>query len=121
MCRLKIVFLVSVLFLSGCATSEYSSGRDFSGENVPQIAKGETTAQQVVSLFGEPYSKTVTSSTDEVWTYMYVTGSAKVQSYIVSAKVRSTSQSKMLSIILTNGKVSNFTYTNGQPTSINVN
>ena len=67
--------------LSGCATSSggYSVGRDFNSSAVSQIVKGETTKDDIVRMFGEPFSKTVISENEEKWMYVYDAGTVKVQ------------------------------------------
>ena len=66
---MKIRFIALVTFLNlslvGCATSTYSVGKPFPSENVSQIVKGKTTSQDLIRLFGEPFTKTVLSATDE--------------------------------------------------------
>jgi len=60
---MKIRFIALVTFLNlslvGCATSTYSVGKPFPSENVSQIVKGKTTSQDLIRLFGEPFTKTV--------------------------------------------------------------
>jgi hypothetical protein len=111
-----------VLSLSGCATSSYSVGKNFSSTNVSQIIKGKTTGEEIVTLFGEPYSKTVISSTDQKWIYMHSEGTTKAQSYIVTMDVKTTGKQKMLDILITDGVVANFAFTEGQnPYTMQVN
>ena len=50
--------------LTGCATSNYTVGRDFSSASVAQIQKGKTTTSEVVALFGEPFAKSAVSETE---------------------------------------------------------
>jgi hypothetical protein len=119
---LTILLSVSMLFLSGCATSSYSIGKDFSSEKVQEIVKGETTSEELTKMFGEPYSKTVISSTDEKWIYMYTKSESKAQSFIVTMNVKTTSAQKTLDVLITNGVVTNFVYTEGEnPHAIQVN
>jgi hypothetical protein len=44
------VVISSCLFLAGCATSNYSVGREFPVENVDKIVKGQTTAGELIQL-----------------------------------------------------------------------
>ena len=105
--------LVVVLFVSGCATSSYSVGRDFPSQNVSKIVKGKTTSTELVRLFGEPSFKTVISATEEKWIYTHSSGTASAQSYVFTTKVQTTGQQKMLDILLKNGVVTNFAFTEG--------
>jgi hypothetical protein len=122
--KLRLITIVSliILSLSGCATSSYSVGKSFPSENVSQIVKGKTTSEEMVSLFGEPYTKTVISATDEKWVYMHSEGTAKAQSYIVTMDVKTTGTQKMLDVLITDGVVANFAFTEGQnPYTMQVN
>jgi outer membrane protein assembly factor BamE (lipoprotein component of BamABCDE complex) len=122
--KFRLITMVSlvVLSLSGCATSSYSVGKNFSSTNVSQIIKGKTTGEEIVTLFGEPYSKTVISSTDQKWIYMHSEGTTKAQSYIVTMDVKTTGKQKMLDILITDGVVANFAFTEGQnPYTMQVN
>jgi hypothetical protein len=122
--KFRLITIVSliILSLSGCATSSYSVGKSFPSENVSQIVKGKTTSEEMVSLFGEPYTKTVISATDEKWVYMHSEGTAKAQSYIVTMDVKTTGTQKMLDVLITDGVVANFAFTEGQnPYTMQVN
>jgi len=107
---LGLVFLVSV---AGCATSSYSVGRDFSSQDVSKIVKGKTTSADLVQLFGEPFTKTVISETEEKWIYTHASGTATAQSYVVTMKVESKGNQKTLDVLLKNGIVTNFAFTEG--------
>jgi hypothetical protein len=100
-----------IFLLVGCATSSFKVGNDFSSANVSKIVKGKTTSNEMISLFGEPFTKSVISATDEKWIYMYSNGTAKAQSYIVTMKVETTGTQKTLDVLITDGVVSNFAYT----------
>lgn len=104
---------VVLMFAAGCATSSYTYGRDFPGENVKQIVKGKTTSAELVRIFGEPFSKHVMSETEEKWIYTYSSGTASAQSYVISTKVQTTGQQKMLDVLIKNGVVANFAFNEG--------
>lgn len=110
-----VLFVIVAISLTaaGCATSSYSVGRDFSTENVNKILKGKTTGNDLLQMFGEPFSKTVLSETEEKWLYTYSSGTASAQSYVFTMKVESTGRQKTLDILLKNGVVTNFTFTDG--------
>lgn len=105
--------LVLTLMLSGCATSHYTSGRDFPSANVPSIIKGKTTANDLKMLFGEPFAKSPVNETDEKWIYTYANGSAHAQSYVVTMKVTTTGTQKTLDVLMRNDTVINYTFTEG--------
>ncbi|MCK4828373.1 hypothetical protein KA005_72255 [bacterium] len=118
---LTAILLSIFVVLSGCATSSYSTGRDFDSSSVNQIIKGETTRADLLQMLGRPFSKTVMSENEEKWIYMYSSGTAKAQSYFFTMKVESTGRQKMLDILLRDGIVTNYTYNEGlMPGSLNV-
>lgn len=110
----KLVTAVLMSFvLSGCATSHYTTGRDFPSESVPKIVKGVTKANELKILFGEPFAKSPVNETDEKWIYSYAKGSAHAQSYVVTMRVTSTGTQKTLDVLLRNDTVINYTFTEG--------
>ncbi|WP_226684830.1 hypothetical protein [Shewanella indica] len=120
----RLIALASMitLGLSGCATSSYTVGRDFMSTNISQIVKGKTTSSELVALVGEPYTKTVLSETDEKWIYMYSAGTAKAQSYVFSMDVQTTGTQKTLDVLISEGVVVNYAYTEGAlPYSVQMN
>jgi hypothetical protein len=120
--RALTAILVSIFFvLVGCATSSYSTGKDFDSSLVNQIVKAKTTKADLLQMFGQPFSKTVISENEEKWIYMYSSGTVKAQSYVLTMKVESTGQQKMLDILLRDGIVVNYTYNEGpMPGSLSV-
>jgi outer membrane protein assembly factor BamE (lipoprotein component of BamABCDE complex) len=119
----KYIFYILIVFaVSGCATSNFTAGRDFNIENVKEIVKGETTTDDLLSLFGEPYSKTVMSNTDEKWFYFYTNTTSKATSYIVSMDVETSGTQKALDVLISEGTVSNYTFNDGKtPYTMKVN
>jgi len=116
-----IVALIMFLVLSGCATSNYSIGKEFSSDNVTNIKRGQTTTAQLLEWFGEPFSKTVISGTDEKWIYMYSSGTATASSGLLSMKMESKGTQKTLDILISNGVVVNYAFTEGSgPYNYNV-
>jgi len=107
--------------LVGCASGNYSVGNDFSAEQVTQIVKGETTTDELVAWFGQPYSKVVISESETKWMYIHTKGSAKMQSYLVTAKYTSSGTQKMLDVLVKNNIVTNYTFTSGPIPGVNVN
>ncbi len=113
---------LSVFILSGCATSTYSVGTDFPIERASEIEKGKTTSEQLAQMFGQPYSKSVVSESQEKWLYFYSAGTSKAQSYIVTMDVKTTGSQKTLDVLVKDGVVANYTVTQSQtPTTIKVN
>jgi len=120
---LKTILIVVTLslFVAGCAQSSYTVGNNFATENIKQIIKGETTAKELTTLFGQPYSKYVLSENQTKWMYIYNEGTAKAQSYLFTAKIESSGTQKVLDVLLTDDVVTNYTFTEGAMPGINVN
>ena len=109
-----LAILAMSLALYGCATSHYTSGRDFPSENVASIVKGKTTTAELRTLFGDPFAKSAVNDTDEKWVYTYAYGSAHAQSYIVTMKVTTSGTQKTLDVLIRDDIVINFTFNEGQ-------
>jgi len=107
------ITVTALLVLTGCATSSYTYGNNFASENVSKIVKGKTTKQEIVTMFGQPFLKSVISKTGEKWVYSYSSGTASAQSYLVTTTVETTGTQKMLDILIENGIVENYTFTEG--------
>ncbi|MNP32969.1 hypothetical protein D3C76_1261770 [compost metagenome] len=99
--------------LGACATSHYTAGRDFPSASVSSITKGKTTTTELKALFGEPYTKSAVSETDEKWIYTYTSGSAHAQSYVVTMKVSTTGTQKTLDVLIRDEVVINYTFSEG--------
>ena len=112
--RKALAVLAVSLAVYGCATSHYTSGRDFPSENVASIVKGKTTTAELKALFGDPFAKSAVTDTDEKWVYTYANCSAHAQSYIVTMKVTTTGTQKTLDVLIRNDTVINFTFNEGQ-------
>lgn len=111
---LNLVIIALFIFaLNGCATSSYSVGKDFSTESVSKIEKGKTTSSDLLAMFGQPFSKSVISENQEKWLYTYASGIAKAQSYVVTMKAETNGTQKTLDILLKDGVVTNYTFTEG--------
>ena len=106
--------LCAAMLLAGCASSSYNYGKNFETQNISKIQKGQTTSKDLVSMFGEPFVKTVVSTNEEKWMYIYTKGTAKAQNYIVTMKVNATGEQKTLDVLLKDGVVVNYTYNEGQ-------
>jgi hypothetical protein len=102
------------LAVVGCALSYHRSddndGFDFSSGNVNKIIKGKTTANELIQLFGGPLSKSEVSENEEEWKYSYSTSIKIEEKYFLTDEVQSTGHHKTLDILLKNGTVTSFTY-----------
>lgn len=109
---MKKMFLIALTCATlGCATANYTTGRDFSTATISKIEKGKTTADELVVLMGQPFTKVVASANEEKWTYTYINSSSSAQSYIVPTKVETTGIQKVLDVLVRDGVVINFAYT----------
>ena len=114
---MKLTIFTSIIALliliSGCASTSYSVGKSFSSESVAKIIKGKTTSAQLVQLFGEPFTKSVISANEEKWIYMHSSGTSSAQSYVFTMDVKTTGTQKTLDILLKDGVVINYAFTEG--------
>lgn len=119
---LAALLILTISIVSGCATSNVTAGRDFSSANVAKIVKGKTTVDEMTQMFGQPFTKVVLSQTEEKWMYFYNQTASTAQNYVVSMSVKTASHQKTLDVLITNGVVSNYTFTEGEnPSVVNVN
>lgn len=120
---MKLVGLFSlILLLAGCATSTYKTGNEFASDNVKKIEKGVTTENQLVQLIGQPFMKTVLSENEQKWIYSHTVANAKATNYVFSMQVESTGTTKTLDVLLRDGVVINYAYTESDlPGSVKVN
>jgi hypothetical protein len=108
------------ILTTGCATTSYSFGKPFSSSNVKKIVKGKTTNTDLVKLFGQPFSKTVISATEEKWIYTHSSGTSTAQSYLVTMDIKTTGTQKTLDILLNKDIVVNFAFTEGPTPTYNI-
>lgn len=108
----KFAILVPLLCLVmlGCTYSnQYESGSQISVENVNRIVKGKTTEAELISMFGQPFSKTVISATETKWIYTHNAVSASAQAFTM--KTTSNAEMTTLDILLKDDIVVNYAYT----------
>lgn len=112
----KLVLLPLLLAsLVGCANS-YTVGNDFPEQNVSKISDGQTSSNELVSLFGEPYSKMAISETQERWLYMLSSGQTDAQkegSLIDDVIEPAEHKHKMLSVLVSGDVVISHKFVDG--------
>jgi len=57
-----------VLILSSCLTTATTTGRPIDESNLPKIVKGQTTIEEIISMFGAP---TATTAMEDSTIYIY--------------------------------------------------
>jgi hypothetical protein len=109
------VVAFSLLAVVGCTLAfhrtTYNDGFDFPSENVNKIMIGKTTGDELIQMFGGPLAKIEVSEDEEEWKYSSSTGTEIVVKGFLTDKEQSTGQHKTLDIMLKNGTVTDFTYT----------
>ena len=103
----SIGWMLCVLFLIGCVSVPIQQGSDFDETKVSQIVKGQTTTEEIVSWFGQPFSKNTLSETQQKWIYSSTQG--EVTGGMLSTHART--KTKTLDLLITEGVVVNFAYT----------
>lgn len=66
-----IAFLLVLLMSCATGSSSIITGKDFDATYVDKVQQGKTKKDELVSMYGQPFSRSVQGST-EVWTYMYM-------------------------------------------------
>jgi len=105
-------WLLCGVFLTGCYTAPIRHGSEFDVTNVNYIVKGETTKAQLITWFGQPFSKNTISENEEKWIYTYTQGVAK--SGVLSTDVDM--QTNVLDLYLREDVVINYTYNEREDT-----
>jgi len=108
--RIKL-FIVFVIFtFVSCASSTFVSGTDFDLSKADKIIKGKSTKEEVISLFGQPFNKSMINSA-EIWTYQYMKSTGRATSIIIATNVTSHVDYKSLTISFdSNGVVQSTMY-----------
>lgn len=118
-----IIALVSV-FLASCASS--IQGMKIDSAQVNQIQKAKTTEAEVIKMFGKPFQVTTTGNQKNLfYTYMETSGSIGFKGILLtiftlgtySPPVNTTTESNSLNVIIENGIVKDFTYSEGSQKS----
>lgn len=105
--------VLAALLLTGCTST---GTQNFDEDKVAQIKKGVTTEQDLVSIFGPPQNRSVDSSGQVTMTWVYAEYHMNAVSFIPIAGGLMTGgkgTSKALSVTLADGKVKDFTFSNG--------
>ncbi|WP_159565909.1 hypothetical protein [Budvicia diplopodorum] len=107
----KLLLVVAcVSAISGCVyRSTVQAGKDFDHNQISKIVKGETTEGQLASLFGQPVKKEVVSGNEVKWIYEKVESTAAVRMF--SAKPKVDTKRKALEVLIKDGKVINYAFT----------
>jgi len=117
MFRTGVVMLL-LIAVSGCA----SVGKEIQAEKIGQIKKGITTEQEVLTLLGNPMTKTMSSDGKIIMLYQYAKVKNRTANFIPVANLLVSGmdmRTQMLTIIIDQkGKVENFT-SNDSHTDIN--
>jgi len=80
MFQFPVVVFALAISLVGCATTNLIEGRDFDASVTNQIVKGKTTANDIIAMLGQPYSKMPEVDDTVRWTYSYITATSHAQS-----------------------------------------
>ena len=74
-----IIFIVALCLLTGCTTT---SGAKIDQNKLNQIKKGITTEKEVLSLLGDPNSRTVNSYGQTILSYSHSKMTGRITNYI---------------------------------------
>ena len=99
--------------LIGCATRTYTGGSEFDTSKVADIKKGVTTSDQLLSLLGKPFDKSVKSEDEVLWVYDWVKTTSKTSMGWSSPNIVNDGYEKKLQVLIKNGVVVNYTLDEG--------
>jgi len=99
----RIVFLLP-LMLCACAIR---SGRQISEADIQKIEKGKTTKQEIIQLFGQPFT-TSQGTSGETWAYQFTDAGYDTPIGVVGNETRQ----QMLSISFQGEIVRDYTWSN---------
>ncbi len=112
------IVLVAVFSLVGCATV----GKPIDQNKTSQIKEGVTTEQEVISILGNPYMKTLSSDGKIIMLYQYTKVKNRASNFIPVVNIFSSGmdmQQQMLTVLINkDGKVEKYTM-NDSNTAIN--
>lgn len=106
-----LLFIVMITIMIGCASVRYNTGKEFDETKMALIKKNVTTKNDILELFGEPISKTITNDGLETWTYQHVLTTSNATVIIIYVQTSGSSQLKNLTIKFTNNIVTDYQYT----------
>lgn len=66
---MPVILILFALVVGGCAPL-ITTGKNFDLTQVPRIQDKVTTKEEILSMLGQPYNKTITGDI-EMWMYMY--------------------------------------------------
>jgi len=92
-----VAFILVLLMSCATGSSSIITGKDFDATHVDKVQKGKTTKNELLTLYGQPYGKSVQGST-EVWTYMYMRSEGYASVGCGSGNVTGQSFQKNLSV-----------------------
>lgn len=114
---IALALISGSLILSGCVSSGNQALKTETQESVrSKLVKGKTTNQDVLSQFGEPYSRSTQEDGNEVWTYvMHNTQMSSISFIPVVGLLAggSDNQSKTLEITFKDNTVSKWNFSSG--------
>jgi len=109
--KIKYILLFVVFAaLVGCASRTITSGREFDVAKIGEIKKGVTTSDQLMSLLGDPLTRSVPSADQVIWNYSWKKGTATTTRGPDGPVVTSQGDRKTLEVVLRNGVVENYSY-----------
>lgn len=108
-----LLILCSILALSACSQKNFvEQGTPLNNAKVSKIVEGSSTEAQILSLFGEPTTKTAINSNETQWTYQYTKKSST--SHMLIGETQYNIIEGKLDIIMSKGVVTWFNYDENQ-------
>ncbi len=108
-----IIMSLICVSLIGCATRTNISGNDFDTSKVAEIKKGVTTSDELLSLLGKPFDKSVKSEDEVIWLYDWAKATSNVSMGWSSPNIVTDGYEKKLQVLIKNGVVVNYVLDEG--------
>jgi len=112
-----------IVVLQSCYSKimQGTMGEDFDAAKIEQIEKYKSTKEDILKLFGEPFSKSTMMGKNELWIYYYYTSQITAKNKLTHSEVEAIGGRKMLNITFNEkDQVIYFTYTGGDSPKIKV-
>ena len=105
-----ILSIILTLTLSGCASVHHRTGTPINMDSIQSIVKGATTEAKILEMFGSPQTRSIGGfGTTYVFLFQDINSSGTL------GAVTTDMQQQILSVIINDGVVTSYTYTETMP------
>lgn len=109
----QALIVLTCLTLVGCATRTDIAGSEFDTSKIPNIKKGVTTSDELLSLLGNPGEKSVRTADEVVWKYEWIKSTSRTTMGWTGPNVVVNGYQKSLQVLIKEGVVVNYSMYEG--------